>query len=155
MRIAKHVWTRLLVTLTLVVFTPVLMALDQERLEFWETVACPNEDVDLVGSVRFQAQAVEGADHTTWIFQAFWRGTGTGLDSGADYLLVGKWMEVIEEDPPFLFIWNDHFQLIGKGTTPDYRFSNKVKVVVDANGNIIIDEDSFEWPCDTVDGGVG
>ena len=79
----------------------------------------------------------------------------TGLDSGAEYILVGKWMEVIEEDPPFLFIWNDHFQLIGKGATPDYRFSNKVKVVVDANGNVIIDEDSFEWPCDTVDGGVG
>lgn len=155
MQIAKHVWTRLLVILMLVLSAPSLMALDQERLDFWELVACPNEDVELLGSVRFQAQAIEGADHTTWIFQAFWRGVGTGLDSGAAYILSGKWMEVVQENPPFIFIWNDHFQLIGKGKAPNYRFSNKIKVVVNANGEVIIDEDSFEWPCDTVDAEIG
>jgi hypothetical protein len=78
-----------------------------------------------------------------------------GLDSEAEYSLRGKWMEVVQENPPFIFLWNDHFQLNGKGSAPNYRFNNKVKIVVNANGDVIIDQGSIDEPCEYVDGGIG
>lgn len=155
MHVANRLMTKFLVALVLSVSAPALMALEKETLPFWEIVSCADENVEIVGNVRFQTHFVEGNGHTTWIFQAFWTGDGQGLDSEALYLLKGKWMEVVQENPPFIFLWNDHFQLIGKGDAPNYRFSNKVKIVVDANGEVIIERNSVENPCEYVDGGVG
>ena len=64
-------------------------------------------------------------------------------------------MEVLQDNPPFIFIWNDHFQLIGNGTAPNYKFSNKVKFVVNANGDVAIDTENFDFPCETIDGEIG
>ena len=155
MYIANRLMTKIIVALALLVSAPALMALEKVSLPFWEIVSCSSEDVGIEGSVRFQWHYVEGADRATWVYQAFWKGRGAGLDSGAEYKLMGKWMEVIQENPPFIFLWNDHFQLIGNGTAPNYKFSGKIKVVVNANGDVVIETDSFEWPCDTIDGGVG
>ena len=147
MYVANRLMTKIIVALALLVSAPALMALDKETLAFEEIVPCPSEDVWIEGTVRFQSHLVEGADRTTWVFQAFWNGRGLGLDSGAEYKLMGKWMEVVQENPPYIFLWNDHFQLIGNGTAPNYKFSNKIKIVVDANGDVVIDTGSFDWPC--------
>ncbi len=155
MHVANRLMTRFTVALALLVSAPALMALDKETLPFWEIVSCPGEEVAIEGSVRFQTHFIEGSGHTTWIFQAFWTGHGMGLDSEAEYSLRGKWMEVVQENPPFIFLWNDHFQLNGKGPAPNYRFNNKVKIVVNANGDVIIDQGSIDEPCEYVDGGIG
>jgi hypothetical protein len=155
MRTANQVMAKIMLATSLLVLTPALMALEKVTLPFWEIVACSSEDVEIEGSVRFQTHYVEGADHATWVFQAFWSGRGLGLESGASYKLMGKWMEVVQENPPFIFLWNDHFQLIGKGSAANYSFSNKVKFVVNANGDVVVDTDSFEWPCETIDASTG
>lgn len=141
--------------LVLLVSAPALMAMEKVTLPFWEIVSCPSEDIEIEGTVRFQTQQVEGADHTTWVFQAFWSGGAVGLASGAKYRLTGKWMEVIHENPPFIFRWNDHFRLIGQGTAPNFGFYNKVKIVVNANGDVIIDLQDVEWPCLTIAAEIG
>jgi len=130
---------------------PAAMAMDKENWNFWEIVACPSENIEMNGSVRFQAQLVEGSGHATWVFQAFWTGDAWGLSSGSEYILQGKWMEVIQEEPPFVFLWNDHFQLIGKDTAPNYSFYNKIRIIVDANGEPRVDFSGEATPCPTVD----
>ena len=92
MYIANRLMTKIIVALALLVSAPALMALEKETFQFWETLACPSEDVEINGSVRFQWHYIEGADRATWVFQAFWKGRGAGLDSGAEYKLMGKWM---------------------------------------------------------------
>jgi len=92
------------------------------------------------------------------VFFGFWTGEALGLDSGDEFLLRGKWMEVIQnvpEDMPYLFLWNDHFQLIGKGSAPNDDFYNKVKILVNANGEVVIDLDDWKTPCPTIEGEVG
>lgn len=155
MHVTNRMMTRFILALALLFTAPALIALEKETLPFWEVVSCPSEDVEIEGSVRFQTHFVEGADHATWVFQAFWKGRGWGLDSDAEYLLSGKWMEVVQENPPFIFIWNDHFQLIGKGDAPNYRFFQKIKIVVNANGELIVDSHNYEWPCETIDAEIG
>ena len=155
MHVVNTLMTRIIVALALLVSTPALMALEKETLPFWEIVACASEDVEIEGTVRFQTHFIEGADHATWVFQAFWTGRGWGLTTGAGYKLKGKWMEVIQENPPFIFLWNDHFQLIGNGTAPNYKFSNKVKFLVNADGDVVIDTENFDWPCETIEGEIG
>ena len=130
---------------------PTAMALDQETWNFWEIAACPSENVEMNGRVRFLMQLVQGKERATWVFQAFWSGQASGLSSGAEYTIQGKWMEVIQEDPPYVFLWNDHFQLIGKGTAPNYDFYNKVRIVVDANGEPRLDFSGETTPCPTID----
>ena len=150
MQITNQLLARFLTALVLSLTAPALMALEKETLPFWEIVSCPSEDIEIEGTVRFQWHFAEGADHTTSVFQAFWTGDAWGMDSGANYMLKGKWMEVIQENPPFIFLWNDHFQLIGQGSAPNYDFHNKVKFLVNANGDVIIDVDDLEWPCPTI-----
>ena len=60
-------------------------------------------------------------------------------------------MEVIEENPPFVFLWNDHFQLIGNGAAPNYSFSSKIRLIVNAEGEVTVDFAEAEWPCPTID----
>lgn len=132
---------------------PALMALEQETLPFWEVVSCESEDIHIEGTVRFQEHLVEGENHTTYVFQAFWKGMGYGLDSRATYRLRGKWMTLEQTEPPYILIWNDHFQLIGKGKAQNYRFFVKMKFMVNANGETVIDFYDDEWPCETIDGG--
>ena len=153
MHITNKFIARIIVALALLASAPALMALGQQTTPFWEIVSCPDENVYLEGSARAQWHLVEGADHSTWVLQVFWKGSGVGEESGSEYLLRGKWMEVIQESPPYIFLWNDHFQLIGKGTAPNYRFYFKVKFVVNANGEVIIDLENEETPCEYVDGG--
>lgn len=153
MYVSKQILARTIMALALFASAPALMALEKQTIPFWEIVSCPNEEVYIEGSYRVQAHFVEGADHSTSVFQVFWKGSGFGLESDSEYSLRGKWMEVIQENPPFIFLWNDHFQLIGKGTAPNYRFYFKVKFVVNANGEVIIDLISDETPCEYVDGG--
>jgi hypothetical protein len=135
----------------LLVSAPNLLAMEQTTLNFWEIVACPSENIEMEGSVRLQTQSAGGADHATWVFQAFWTGDAWGLDTGTDYRLQGKWMEVVQENPPFVFLWNDHFELIGNGTAPNYRFYNKIRLIVDANGEISVDFADDAVPCPTID----
>jgi hypothetical protein len=149
--------TKLFLTLVLLSLAPMVMALDQFTFPFEEIVVCPTSDGDreeiyLKGTGRLQEQFIENAHHTTYIFQIFWRMSGYGLTSDAEYSLRGKWMEVvqgIEGNSPFIFLWNDHFQLVGKGKAENFRLYYKIRMVVNANGETTVDfEDSFE--CETV-----
>jgi len=126
------------------------LAMEKEVLNFWEVVDCPSEPIEMEGSVRFQFQNIGNAD--SWVFQAYWTGDAWGQSSGDRYRIQGKWMEVVKGNSPepFLFIWNDHFELIGNGTAPNYRFYNKVWIHVDANGIPRIEFEDGEWPCDTI-----
>ena len=85
----------------------------------------------------------------------FWTGEGWGLDSDNEYLLQGKWMEVVQEQRPFVFYWNDHFQLVGKGSAPTYRLYSKIRFdkLDPDTGLPVPDSIHFEdgdWPCPTV-----
>lgn len=134
-----------------VTMTPTAMALEKQYWNFWEVAACPSENIEMLGSVRFQFQLVEAGERSTWFFQAFWTGDAWGQESDADYRIQGKWMEVIKENPPFIFLWNDHFQLIGQGTAPNYSFATKIRIVVDANGEPQVEFEGGDWPCPTID----
>lgn len=140
--------------LALLAATPGLLALDQFPGEFEETVICenangPSEPIYIWGTYRIQAQYVEAGDHVTSFFNVYWRADGVGLDSGAEYNMRGKWMEVVQESPPYLFIWNDHFRLIGKGRAENYDTHFKVKILVNANGDPIIDYIDF-YECENI-----
>jgi len=138
----------LLIALLLALFlSPAALAMDIEYYGFWEIAACPSENIELLGSVRFQTQPT---GDTGYVFQAFWTGDAWGLDSGDEYRIQGKWMELAQESPPFIFLWNDHFQLIGKGTAPNYRFAYKLRIIVDANGVPRVEFEGVDWPCPTI-----
>lgn len=126
------------------------IAMEKETLNFWEIAECPSEQIEIEGRVRFQYQFVEGNDRATTVFQAFWSGDAWGLASGAEYRIQGKWMEVVQESPPFVFVLNDHFQLIGKGQAENYRFYSRVRFVVNAKGEIKVDFEGDHWPCPTI-----
>lgn len=120
----------------------------QSSGEFEETVICTNEHGDsepiyISGTFRILMQFVEAGDHVTSIFQVFWEGDAWGLSSGSEYLLRGKWMEVIQENPPYIFLWNDHFQLVGKGRAENYDTYFRVRIVNDANGTPIMEYIDF------------
>lgn len=135
---------------------PALLAVSQllmaapQYYEFSETVVCPSndgysEEIYIEGLYRIQAQFVERNAHVTSLFQVFWQGDAEGLTSGARYILRGKWMEVIQENPPYIFIWNDHFQLIGEGQAENFNTYFKIKLVANANGEMTVDTgDVFE-----------
>lgn len=151
MRTTSRFLSGLSVAVPLLICAPTLLAMEKETLNFWEVVACPSEDIEIEGSVRLQMQFVEGSGHVSWIFQVSWAGDAWGLDTGADYRLHGKWMEVIEENPPFVFLWNDQFQLIGNRAAPNYSFSSKIRLIVNAEGEVTVDFTEAEWPCPTID----
>jgi hypothetical protein len=135
---------KLLLALALLTAAPMLLALDQFTLPFEETVVCQgdygdSEEIYIEGTYRVLLQYVEGDDHTTSLFQVFWTGNALGLTSGAKYLLRGKWMELIQENPPFIFLWNDHFQLIGKGQAENFNIYFKIRIVENANGETTVD----------------
>ena len=151
MKMPNLLVTKLLLALALLSVAPTLLALEQFTLPFEETLICPSGDGDseeiyIAGTFRVQLHYVEAADdHTTSLFQVFWRGNGYGLSSGAEYILRGKWMEVIQENPPFIFLWNDHFQLIGKGRAENFETHFKIRMVENANGELTVNyEDVVE-----------
>jgi len=138
--------TSLFLSLALLSVSPMLLALEQFTDSFEETIICPgadgeSEEIYIAGTYRVQLQYVEGADHTTSLFKIFWRGNGYGLSSDAKYILRGKWMEVVQENPPFIFLWNDHFQVIGKGQAENFGIYTKIKIVENANGELIVNYD--------------
>ena len=144
MRITSRMGTRLLLIAALLTIAPVSMALEQPTLPFEETVSCPTDDgfseeIYIAGTYRIQERYIENRNHVSSSFQVFWRGEGYGLSSGAEYSLRGKWMEVIQESPPFIFLWNDHFQLTGKGQAENFRIYFKIRIVNNANGEPIVD----------------
>ena len=131
---------------------------DQFRGTFWEIVSCPtadgySEEIYLEGSYRILAQSVEGNGHATSTFQIFWEADGWGTTSGSKYILNGKWMEVIQENPPYIFLWNDHFRLIGKGKAENFETHFKVQMVYNANGELVV-EYVDATSCETIDGEV-
>jgi hypothetical protein len=127
--------------------SPMAVAMDKETYQFWEVVECPEGQVEVEGSVRFQYQETGKG----WVLQAFWTGDGWGLDSGAEYLIRGKWMEVVNEKRPYVFYWNDHFELVGKAGAPTHRFYSRVRFDgFDNDGNPIPEFISAEWPCATI-----
>jgi hypothetical protein len=150
MNITYRLLTKLLLTLALLTVAPMLLALEKVTLPFEETVICPSgdgfsEEIYLEGTVRYQEQHIESNHHTTSIFQAFWRANGYGLTSEADYILRGKWMTVIQENPPFILLFNDHFQLVGKGQAENFYIYYKIRMVVNANGELTVNfEDSLQ-----------
>ena len=146
--------TKLLLTLALLSVAPMLMALEQFTLPFEETVICPSgdgfsEEIYIEGTYRVQLQYIENTHHTTSLFQVFWRGDAFGLKSGSEYKLRGKWMEVIQENPTYIFLWNDHFQLIGKGRAENFNIYYKIRIVVNANGEQTVDFEDF-MQCENV-----
>jgi hypothetical protein len=148
MKMTHHLIMKLLLIPALLTVSPMLLALEQFTLPFEETVVCPggdgySEEIYIQGTYRVQLQYVEGADHTTSLFQVFWHGSGLGLTSGAEYILRGKWMEVIQENPPFIFLWNDHFQLVGKGQAENFNTYYKIRIVENANGELSVAFEDF------------
>ncbi|MDH4020087.1 MAG: hypothetical protein OEU84_10845 [Xanthomonadales bacterium] len=135
---------KLVLVLGLLFISPMLLALEQFTDTFSETVLCENRDgysetIYLEGTYRVQMQYIEAGDHVTSFFNIYWKANGLGLDNNAEYVMRGKWMEVIQENPPYIFIWNDHFQLIGKGQAENFNTYFKVKIVINANGDPIIE----------------
>jgi hypothetical protein len=131
----------------------------QARGTFWEEIACPSSDggysepIYLEGSYRLLTQYVEAGDHVTSTYQIFWEGTGYGVSSGTEYLLHGKWMEVIQDDPPYVLIWNDYFELVGKGRAENFKIWWKARVVETPDGETIMDYfDALQ--CETLDFGI-
>jgi hypothetical protein len=130
---------------------------DQVRGTFWESLVCPtndgySEEIYLSGSYRMLMQHVDTGNHITSTFQVFWEADGWGA-SGSEYLLHGKWMEVVQENPPYIFLWNDHFRLIGKGNADNYEVHFKVRIIVNANGDPVV-EFVDEKQCETLDFGM-
>ena len=154
MNIPNLLVTKLLLALALLAVAPTLLALEQFTDAFEETVICPSGDgysekIYIEGTYRIQVQYIENTHHTTSLFQVFWRGNGYGLESGSEYKLRGKWMEVIQENPPYIFLWNDHFQLIGKGRAENFNTYYKIRIVVNANGEQTVDFEDF-MQCENV-----
>jgi len=157
-KIQKIVVKLLLAVSLLAVSAASMAGAQQAKGTFWEEIQCPTADgysevIYLEGTYRMLMQNVAAGDHTTDIFQVFWEAAGYGMDSEARYLLHGKWMEVIQQNPPYVLIWNDTFKLVGKGKADDFRITWKARVVFNANGDLIMDY--FEaLQCETLDAGL-
>lgn len=137
--------------LLLLALSPAALAMEKEFYNFWEIAECPSELIEMEGSVRFQSQETEMG----WVFQAFWTGDAWGLDSDAEYKIQGKWMEVVQEQRPFVYYWNDHFELMGKGNVPIHRFYSRIRFdEFDEDGNPIPEYISADWPCATIAFGI-
>jgi hypothetical protein len=154
MKMTHRLVTKLVLISALLAVSPMLLALEKFTLQFEETVICPSgdgysEEIYLEGTVRIQLQYVEGANHTTWVQQLFWRGDGYGLTSGAEYIMRGKWMEVVQENPTYIFLWNDHIQLVGKGRAENFDIFWKIRFVVNANGELAVDFEDY-MQCENV-----
>jgi hypothetical protein len=122
---------------------------------FEEIVVCPTDDgfseeIYISGSYRLLIQSAGGNGHATNLFYVFWHGDGVGLGSGSEYLLRGRWMEVIQDSPPYIFIWNDHFQLIGKGKAENFDTHFKIRLIVNAQGDTVVDYIDF-WECENIE----
>jgi hypothetical protein len=144
MKVKIRLVTSLLLASVLLTVSPMASALEQFTLPFSETLVCQSgdgysEQIYIEGTFRVQLHYVEGADHATSLFQVHWTADGWGLTSGAEYILRGKWMEVIQENPPYIFLWNDHFRLIGKGQAENFDTYFKIRWVVNANGELTVD----------------
>jgi hypothetical protein len=148
--IEKSLARKILSLVTLLAFSPMLMAMDKQYLNFWEILECQSENIELEGSVRFQFHETGKG----WVFQAFWTGDGWGHDSGDEYKITGKWTEVVQEKRPFIMYWNDHFQLVGKGEAPNYRFYSRIRFIVDEYGVWVPEFVDDEWPCPTIDSAI-
>ena len=123
------------------------LAMEKSFYNFWEVAECPSELVEIEGSVRFQFQETGMG----WVYQAFWSGDGWGLDSDSEYTIQGKWTEIVQGKRPFIWYWNDHFELVGKAGAPTYRFYSRIRFnEFDDEGNPIPEFISAEWPCATV-----
>ena len=83
--------------------------------------------------------------------QAFWTGDAWGLDSDSEYSIQGKWQEVVQEKRPYIFYWNDHFELVGRAGAPTYKLYSRIRFdEFDEDGNPIPEFISAEWPCATI-----
>jgi hypothetical protein len=148
MRNQKLILTNSVVMLVLLIFANASMAIEKETIPLDEYLICPSEVIHIVGDGKLTFQFVQGGDTSTAVFQVVWRGTGYGMTSGNEYRLSGKWMDVTHEViPPIVFVLNDHFQLTGKGDAENYAFSTKIKFIVNANGDVIVDDFTEFWPC--------
>lgn len=146
-----HNWKSLGSLLTALLFllflSPAALSMEKDFFEFWEIADCPNELIEIEGSVRFQFQETGKG----WVLQAFWTGEAWGLDSDSEYSIQGKWQEVVQEKRPFIFYWNDHFELVGRAGAPTYKLYSRIRFdEFDEDGNPIPEFISAEWPCATI-----
>lgn len=142
-----HIAMSLVAVVLMLAFSPAALAMDKQFYNFWEIVDCPHELIELEGSVRFQFQETGMG----WTLQAFWTGDGWGLGSDSEYIIQGKWQEVVQGERPFIYYWNDHFQLVGIGGAPTLKFYSRIRFdEFDEDGNPIPEFISAEWPCATI-----
>jgi hypothetical protein len=128
----------------------------QAKGTFWEEIVCQSADggcseiIYLDGTYRLLTQYVDSGQHVASAFQIFWEGRGYGMTSGAEYILHGKWMEVIQDKPPYVLIWNDYFELVGKGRAENFKIYWRARVIETADGRSIMDYfDALQ--CETLD----
>ena len=128
----------------LMMTSSVLMALDQMTVPFEDILICDNkngssEEIYVAGTLRIKTQYVENKNNSTWVYHLFMNGQGEGLTSGAEYQWRGKVMEVFQANKSTVYLNNDWMPLIGKGGAENYMYLYRIRFVINANGEIVVD----------------
>jgi len=127
-----------------VMASPVSMALDQWTETFEDILVCENEngvseEIYLSGTLRFKIQEIENEANSHSVFHMFVQGEGEGLTSGSEYHFRGKVMEMLHLNESVIYINNDWLPLIGKGQAENYMYMYKIRWVMNANGEVVVD----------------
>jgi len=128
----------------LMLASPVLVALDQFTEPFEVIFVCENEnglseEIYLSGTLRFKIQEIANDNHSTLVAHMFVHGEGEGLTTGSEYHFRGKVMELLQIGSSVVYINNDWMPLIGKGQAENYMYKYKVRWVMNANGEVVVD----------------
>jgi hypothetical protein len=108
------------------------------------------EEVDLSGTFHDSSKFLVGPNgKLLFRFHINAKGTGVGQTTGSTYQWNDRLFDITNVAPggAFTFILNDHTRLIGQGTVPNLDIRAKIKVTVNANGDVTVDVSRFEAIC--------
>lgn len=120
---------------------------------------CSNSDPDhepilLEGTFTQHVHRVwTDSDHWNYIANYEIAGQGTGMISGAAYRLHGEgtygehYGPVAGGDVPVILREVSTFNIIGQGGAPNQQEKYQFNVTVDANGDLVVLEETFELSC--------
>ena len=108
------------------------------------------ELVDLSGTFHDNSKFLLGPNgKLLFRFHINAKGTGIGQSTGSTYQWNDRLFDITNIAPAgaFTVILNDHTRLIGQGTTPNLDVRVKIKVTVNANGDVTVEMFDFEAIC--------
>ena len=124
----------------------------QDHMPWTSSLDCEGEIIDLEGRIQIKTHDVWRNGRLNSFFQVHYKGKGYAQNSGAEYIVKQSWNDTyhVDDDPKsqFIYVYNDHAMVIGKGSAPNYEAENRLKII-EVDGTFIIESfDFYDGPCE-------